>query len=205
MRLPALTQFLEWWYTREEREQQRESNLEELLKKSDSSFDDHNCFALLDFLSEAGDSDEKAAAKVKLAGVMQSLGEGERARTYLAEARAMKPDGVMEWVTTHGHIWCHGELLVDPISTTQNLIECWQLERSGNLEEFGKRVMQIGTELRGAGTAPSQGGSAAGKSGEPAKRRIEIGSGDQRRGKPVRHWRLRRSNSDFGFDARGNR
>ncbi|MGD0652799.1 MAG: tetratricopeptide repeat protein [Thermoguttaceae bacterium] len=150
-RLLALTQFFEMWYERDELEQKRRTLVDQLLADKASSTDIDRRVTTLDYLSDTGTDGEKIAAKGKLAAVLSEVGREREVAAYLDEIKTFKPGGVMQWLTRHGELWADKSRWPDPIRQVGDMIECWQLQRTGNLEEFATRLFAIGKSLKGRG------------------------------------------------------
>ncbi len=150
-RLPALTEFFELWYQREEREQKRRALVDQLLAdKSAPAAADHRV-ATLEYLADIGTDDEKIAAKTWVAAALQESGRPQQVAAYLDEVKALKPHGVMQWLTRQGELWTDNARWPDPIKQVEEMIACWELQRAGHLEEFTSQLLKIGRSLQGRG------------------------------------------------------
>ena len=150
-RLPALTEFFELWYEREEREDKRRALIDRLLAGDLPAQDKSIHTATLDYLSDAGSEDEKIAAKLRLAALARDTVHVPEPDTYLDEIKAFKPQGMMQWLTEHRELWGDDSRWPDPISQIEDMIACWQLQRSGQLEQFTTRLLKIGRSLQDCG------------------------------------------------------
>ena len=77
-RLPALSQFFEAWYERQEREQKRREMVDQLLARAAAAAEADRLAATLDHLSDAGAADERISAKTRLAAVRRRNGPSPR-------------------------------------------------------------------------------------------------------------------------------
>ena len=146
-RLPALSQFFEVWYGRKEREQKRRAIVDRLLAGDADATDTEHCTATLDSLSDAGPAEEKVLAKTRLAAVMQQTGHGHEVAGYLDEVNTLKPGGIVQWLTNRRDLWAEDARGIDPIEQVEEMIACWELQRTGHLEEFASRLMKVGRSL----------------------------------------------------------
>jgi tetratricopeptide (TPR) repeat protein len=150
-RLPALVQFFDWWYEREEREQKRRALVDRLLAGDASPADVERHLVTLDHLSDAGADEERIEAKARAAAAMQQAGRAADSSKYLDEVNALKPGGVMQWLTLHRELWAETSRWPDPIAQVEKMIACWELQRAGQLEEFSARLLKVGLSLQGKG------------------------------------------------------
>ena len=150
-RLPVLTRFFEMWYQRKEREQKRRELFDQLRAKEAGKEETDRRAATLAYLSDAGTDEEKIAAKVQLASAKKETGRADEAAAHLEEAKALRPGGVMRWLTDRRELWADGSRWVDPFKQVEEMIECWQLQRAGKLEEFASRLLKIGRSLQAQG------------------------------------------------------
>jgi len=150
-RLPALTEFFELWYERKEREEKRCALIDRLLAGDLKVQDKQVHTTTLDYLSDVGPDDEKIAAKLKLAALIREPGQSPEQDIYLDEIKALKPDGVVQWLTDHREVWIDNPRWTDPIQQIEQMITCWQFQRAGQLEEFAARLLKIGRSLQDHG------------------------------------------------------
>jgi len=142
VRLPFLIDFFEVWFrTLDEREERRRS-LYEMLKQGEKR---DEAATALDYLSEVGSEDEKAAAKVKLAKALSQSGVKEKPIRYVAELRGLHLDGLGGWIADRAGGW--QTETPDFYADLEQMIECWKTQRTGDLESFVKHLHAIGDTL----------------------------------------------------------
>lgn len=148
VRLPFLVDFFELWYrSLDEREEKRRS-LRDLLKRSERSSDAkarEEAVIGLDHLSETGTAEEKAVAKVTLAQDLAGLGEADMAAGYIVELPRLGLDGLGGWIAGHALEW--QQQAPDVYAELTAMIDCWQTQRSGDLEAFARALLKMGEDL----------------------------------------------------------
>ncbi|MEM9481262.1 MAG: tetratricopeptide repeat protein [Verrucomicrobiota bacterium] len=138
-RIPYLLDFFTLFYpSLEERREKRRQLLEKY--GGDEGFAP-DAQAVLDHLSEIGDPEERAHAKLELARLRATAGEEGDAGLYLEEARALSLDKVGRWIVDHA------EASTDYLTEIEEMIECWDEHRSGDLEKFAERLIGLGQTL----------------------------------------------------------
>ena len=98
----------------------------------------------LDYLSEVGDEAERAAAKFDMARIYARRGVAEQATSYVLEAAPLARDGVSRSIV---RIVTSTPSAPDNLSEVEGMIECWEMHRSGELEEFAHRLSEMGDGL----------------------------------------------------------
>ena len=135
-RLPFLLDFFTLYYPSiEEREQKRA----ELRAK----YGDGDAEQALDYLSEVGPAEEKAVAKLDLARWYAGQGTQDKAIRYLCEASLLPLDPIGTWIVRH----VDDAPSTDYLNELQEMITCWELHRSGNLEAFAERFSKLADTL----------------------------------------------------------
>ena len=139
-RMPFLLEFFSLFYpsiaAREEKRLQLRAKLLE-----EGSIDAERA---LDYLSEVGDEGERATAKFDMARIYARRGDVEQMVGYVLEAAPLAGDGVSRSIarivnsTPSAH---------DYLSEIEEMIACWQMHRSGDLEEFAHRLAEMGEKL----------------------------------------------------------
>ena len=139
-RLPFLLEFFSLFYPdvaarNEKRLELRAKLLEE------GSADAANA---LDYLSEVGDEGEQATAKFDIARIFARRGDAEQTASYVREAAPLAGDGVSQSIA---RIVTSTPSAPDYLSEVEEMIACWEMHRSGELEEFAHRLAAIGKGL----------------------------------------------------------
>ena len=139
-RLPFLLDFFSLFYpsfdAREVKRKQLRAKLAE-----EGSADAENA---LDYLSEVGSDRERASAKFDIAKSFARRGIADQAVHYVLEAAPLAGDGVSQSIA---RIVSHHRATPDYLSEIKEMIECWELHRSGQLEAFAHRIKEIGQRL----------------------------------------------------------
>ena len=139
-RLPFLLEFFSLFYpsldAREEKRRQLRAELAE-----EGSVDAEKA---LDYLSEVGSDKEKASAKFDIAKTFAGRGVADLVAHYVLEAAPLAGDGVSRAIA---RIVTHDQSAPDYLSEIEEMIECWELHRSGQLEAFAHRIKEIGQGL----------------------------------------------------------
>ncbi len=139
-RLPFLVEFFELFYPSiEDREEKRRQLRETLIKEG--SIDAENA---LDYLSEVGETNEKAAAKFEMAQISARRGDADQMISYALEAAPLAGDGVSQSIA---RIVESGRFAPDYLGEIADMIECWQAHRTGDLEQFANRLVEMGEGL----------------------------------------------------------
>ncbi|HIP83308.1 MAG TPA: tetratricopeptide repeat protein, partial [Desulfocapsa sulfexigens] len=139
--LPYLVEFFALWYadvqTRELKRQQLREKLERL-----SDVARKNELDMLGYLSEASDEgSEKQQTKMELAIRQLKLGSREEAKVLLKESEKLlieKPGGLLVWMHDKVDQWADGMQSVDLIGRMEKIVEYWQQQRSGDLEQAAR-------------------------------------------------------------------
>ena len=138
-RLPFLLEFFSLFYpsldAREEKRRQLRTKLAE-----EGSADAEKA---LDYLSEVGSDKERATAKFDIAKTFASRGVADQAVHYVLEAAPLAGDGVSQAIARVVTL----KSTPDYLSEVKQMIECWELHRSGQLEAFAFRIKEIGKGL----------------------------------------------------------
>ncbi|MGB0743375.1 MAG: tetratricopeptide repeat protein, partial [Opitutales bacterium] len=122
-RIPYLLDFFALVYpSLEERNRKRA----ELLAKNDL-----NAVESLAYLSELGKVDEKRQAKYGLAEKLSARGKKDEALTYLRESYELDGEPKYE----------------DYLSDIEEMIECWDYQRGGDLEAFANKLTEMSKGL----------------------------------------------------------
>ena len=98
----------------------------------------------LDYLSEVGDAGERATAKFDMARIFARRGDAEQAASYVREAAPLAGDGVSQSIAS---IVTSTPFTPDYLTEVEQMIACWEMHRSGELEEFAHRLAEIGEGL----------------------------------------------------------
>jgi tetratricopeptide (TPR) repeat protein len=142
VRLPFLIEFFEKWYRSLDEREERRRSLHALLKQTETR---EEATVALDYLSEVGSEDEKAAAKIALAKSLSEVGVKERSAKYVGELQSLKLNGLGGWIADHAGGWQTGS--VDFYADLDQMIQCWKTQRSGDLEAFIKNLRNMGDSL----------------------------------------------------------
>jgi tetratricopeptide (TPR) repeat protein/energy-coupling factor transporter ATP-binding protein EcfA2 len=142
VRLPFLIDFFEVWFRSLNEREERRRSLYEMLKQDEKR---DEAATALDYLSEVGSEDEKAAAKVKLAKALSQSGVKEKPARYVAELRGLHLEGLGGWIADRAGGW--QTETPDFYADLEQMIECWKTQRTGNLEAFVKHLHAIGDTL----------------------------------------------------------
>lgn len=139
-RLPFLLDFFSIFYPSIET---RELKRAELRRRLADSVEDTDAEQALDYLSEVGTPEEKAAEKLTMARHYAGKGIPEKTKDYLREAAPLTSDPVGEWIVRHAD----SRTSTDYLTEIQEMIDCWDLHRSGDLESFAERLAKLGKSL----------------------------------------------------------
>ena len=139
-RLPFLLEFFSLFYpsldVREEKRRQLRAKLAE-----EGSADAEKA---LDYLSEVGSEKEKASAKFDIAKTFAGRGVADQAAHYILEAAPLAADGISQTIARTVPL---NQSTTDHLSEIEEMIECWELHRNGQLEAFAHRIKNIGQGL----------------------------------------------------------
>ena len=139
-RMPFLLEFFSLFYpsiaAREEKRLQLRTKLLE-----EGSVDAERT---LDYLSEVGDEGERATAKFDMARIYARRGDVEQTVSYVLEAAPLAGDGVSRSIS---RIVNSTFSAPDYLSEIEEMIACWEMHRSGELEEFAHRLAEMGEKL----------------------------------------------------------
>jgi tetratricopeptide (TPR) repeat protein len=140
-RLPFLVSFFDQFYASvEERREIRKKFHQGLKQGGDVK---RSSAEALDFLSEVGNSEEKAIEKTKLAVLYVQDGDTNLAASYLREAKALTPIGMGKWITDR----TDSVQSADYLAEIEELISCWESHRDGDLEAFVGKLREMGGKL----------------------------------------------------------
>ncbi|MCP5158695.1 MAG: tetratricopeptide repeat protein [Gammaproteobacteria bacterium] len=135
-RLPFLLDFFTLYYPSiEEREQKR--------AKLHGQWGNGDAELASDYLSEVGPPEERAVAKLNLARLHAGQGVLDKTVRYLREASLLPLDPVATWIVRH----VDDTPSTDYLNELQEMVACWELHRSGNLEAFAKRFSDLADTL----------------------------------------------------------
>ena len=139
-RMPFLLEFFSLFYpsmaAREEKRRQLRAKLLE-----EGSVDAGKA---LDYLSEVGDEAERATAKFDMARIFARRGVAEQAASYLREAAPLAGDGVSRSIA---RIVTNAPSAPDYLTEIEEMIEAWEMHRSGEFEAFAHRLAEMGKGL----------------------------------------------------------
>ena len=139
-RMPFLLEFFSLFYpsiaAREEKRRQLRAKLLE-----EGSVDAGKA---LDYLSEVGDEAERATAKFDMARIFTRRGVAEQAASYLREAVPLAGDGVSRSIA---RIVTNAPSAPDYLTKIEEMIEAWEMHRSGEFEAFAHRLAEMGKGL----------------------------------------------------------
>ena len=139
-RLPFLLEFFSFFYPSiEAREEKRRQLRERLL--DEGSVDAGKA---LDYLSEVGDEAERSTAKFNMARIYARCGVAEQAAGYVLEAAPLAGDGVSRSIA---RIVTNAPSAPDYLTEIEEMIEAWEMHRSGEFEAFAHRLAEMGKGL----------------------------------------------------------
>ena len=139
-RMPFLLDFFSLFYPSiSAREEKRRQLREKLLEEGSV-----DAGKALDYLSEVGDAGERATAKFDMARIFAHRGVAEQTVSYVLEAAPLAGDGVSQSIA---RIVTSTPSAPDNLSDVEEMIECWEMHRSGELEEFAHRLAEMGEGL----------------------------------------------------------
>ncbi len=145
--MPFLVNFLSLWYaSQQERENKRQQLTQQLneLKQQGKN----NALKVLDYLAEVSpQTDEKQQTKVELAVQHIKIGDKQSAIHLLDDAKNLIPlqkdNGMMIWVQDKASQWCESEQNADEVTRMENIINYWQVQRSGELEKASELFHEL--------------------------------------------------------------
>ena len=139
-RVPFLLDFFSLFYPSiEAREEKRRQLRERLL--DEGSVDAGKA---LDYLSEVGDEAERSTAKFDMARIYARCGVAEQAAGYVLEAAPLAGDGVNRSIA---RIVTNAPTAPDYLTEIEEMIEAWEMHRSGEFEAFAHRLAEMGKGL----------------------------------------------------------
>ena len=139
-RMPFLLEFFSLFYPSiEAREEKRRQLRERLL--DEGSVDAGKA---LDYLSEVGDEAERSTAKFDMARIYARCGVAEQAAGYVLEAAPLAGDGVSRSIA---RIVTNAPSAPDYLTEIEEMIEAWEMHRSGEFEAFAHRLAEMGKGL----------------------------------------------------------
>ncbi|MER2533330.1 MAG: MarR family transcriptional regulator, partial [Candidatus Competibacter sp.] len=135
-RLPFLLDFFTLFYPSIEERERKRAELRGQWGNGDAE-------QASDYLSEVGLPEERAVAKLDLARLHAQNGSSDKTVQYLREASSLPLDPLGTWIVRH----------VDDTPSTnylnelQEMVACWELHRSGELEAFAERFRKLAGTL----------------------------------------------------------
>ena len=139
-RVPFLLDFFSLFYPSIAARNQKRRQLQAKLLEEGSA----DAERALDYLSEVGDEGERATAKFDMARIFARLGDAEQSASYVREAAPLSGDGVSQSIAS---IVTSTSFTPDYLTEVEQMIACWEMHRSGELEEFAHRLAEIGEGL----------------------------------------------------------
>ena len=139
-RVPFLLDFFSLFYPSIAAREKKRSQLRTRLLEEDS-FDAERA---LDYLSEVGDERERATAKFDMARIFARRGVAEQAASYVLEAAPRAGDGVSRSIA---RIVTNAPFAPDYLTEIEEMIEAWEMHRSGEFEAFAHRLAEMGKGL----------------------------------------------------------
>ena len=147
-RMPFLLEFFSLFYPSiEAREEKRLQLRAKLLEEGSVELLEEGSVdaeRTLDYLSEVGDEGERATAKFDMARIYARRGDVEQTVSYVLEAAPLAGDGVSRSIA---RIVNSTPSTPDYLSEIEEMIACWEMHRSGELEEFAHRLAEMGEKL----------------------------------------------------------
>ena len=139
-RLPFLLEFFNLFYPSiDSREEKRQLLRKKLIEEGSADAE-----RALDYLSEVGDENERSIAKFDMARISARRGDAELMENYVLEAAPLAGDGVSQSIA---RIMTSNRSAPDYLSEVELMIECWEMYRSGEFENFANRLMEMGAGL----------------------------------------------------------
>ena len=139
-RVPFLLEFFSLFYPSISAREEKRRQLRTKLLEEDSV----DAERALDYLSEVGDEGERATAKFDMARIFAHRGVAEQTVSYVLEAAPLAGDGVSQSIA---RIVTSTPSAPDNLSDVEEMIACWEMHRSGELEEFAHRLSEMGEGL----------------------------------------------------------
>ena len=139
-RMPFLLEFFNLFYPSIAAREEKRLQLRAKLLEEDSV----DAGKDLDYLSEVGDEGERASAKFDMARIYARRGDVEQTASYVLEAAPLAGDGVSQSIA---RIVTTTPFAPDNLSDVEEMIACWEMHRSGELEEFAHRLSEMGEGL----------------------------------------------------------
>ncbi len=139
-RLPFLLEFFNLFYPSIDARQEKRRLLREKLVEEGSV----DAEKTLDYLSEVGDENERATAKFDMARIFVRRGDAEQMASYVREAAPLAGDGVSQSIA---RVMTSHRSAPDFLAEVEEMIECWEMHRSGEFEKFANRLMEMGEGL----------------------------------------------------------
>ena len=138
-RLPFLLEFFTLFYPSYEAREKKRAELSERVMNDD----DPNAAVAIDYLTAVGTKEERALAKMKAAQLFANKGDAASTTQYVREARSFNLDPVGEWIVRHQE----REQYTDYLTDLREMIDCWEQHRTGNLESFAAKLVEMGDGL----------------------------------------------------------
>ena len=139
-RMPFLLDFFSLFYPSIEAREEKRLQLREKLLEEGSV----DAGQALDYLSEVGDEAERATAKFDIARIYARCGVAEQAAGYVLEAAPLAGDGVSRSIA---RIVTNAPSAPDYLTEIEEMIEAWEMHRSGEFEAFAHRLAEMGKGL----------------------------------------------------------
>lgn len=146
VRLPFLLDFFAEFYPTLEAHNRNRAALREYLNKGkpdSSGFKLNDAVESLDYLSEVGSESERAGEKLRLAAVYNQRGDLEAVRRYATKAKLLPLETMGGWIIDR----IGGPTAPDYLADLEQMIECWEANRTGELEAFAEKIREMGEGL----------------------------------------------------------
>ena len=141
-RLPFLLEFFSLFYpSLAAREEKRQALREKLVAEGSVDID---AAKALDYLTEIGDERERATAKFEMARIYAVRGDAEQTANYVREAAPLAQDDVSQSIV---RAFAVTRPSPDYLSEVEEMIAVWETHRSGDFEEFARRLTEMGAGL----------------------------------------------------------
>ncbi len=139
-RMPFLLEFFSLFYPSiEVRDEKRRELRAKLLEEGNVDAE-----RALDYRSEVGDAGERAAAKLDMARIFARRGAAEQVANYVLEAAPLAGDGVSQSIA---RIVASAPSAPDYLFEIEEMVAAWKMHRSGELEAFAHRLVEMGQGL----------------------------------------------------------
>jgi len=135
-RLPFLLDFFTLFYPSIEERERKRAELRGQWGNGDAE-------QASDYLSEVGLPEERAVAKLDLARLHAQNGLSDKTVQYLREASSLPLDPLGTWIVRH----VDDTLSTNYLNELQEMVACWELHRSGDLEVFAERFSKLADTL----------------------------------------------------------